>query len=286
MRYLKTFERFQIIIREFYEKGYDIGTYNVQQKIEDEIFKYNTKFKELSYDEREGKIKEFVNFMNKTVLNNFKDYYKDFFDKQMMKIISNHSFEQRNLNISFRNNNEYKTVYYWRYAGLESEGLDNAIKQIKGKLDEYIKPKIKKSIVDNPYSLAPEYSGENIGDELSKRIYDWEKTKTILEKLSQQFLTSDKTGDELFSKLREKNFIDEMIEIMDEVMEKNNYETFHPIKETELKNDFNKFLESYIKYYSKDFQEEQLRSGKININKNIPLEVLMIKLLNMINKNL
>jgi len=292
MRYLKTFESFRLVtqhhlsvIREFYEKGYNLGDYDVKQKIEDEVITYNKKFMKLSVDERSEKIGEYKDFINETILKNFKDYYKAYFNEEMNKIVCDSFLVQRTLDIYFTIG-KWEGVYFWGTSGLKLDGLNYVINYIKDELDTLIEPKIKGEIKSNSYSLSPEYTGKNIQDDLQKRIYDWEHTKTIIEKLLNKFLTSDKINDDLFNKLKEKNLIDEIINKMDKIMEENNYETFHSIKEINLKNDFHKFFESYIKYYSKHFNEEQLRSVTINLKKNLPLEILMSKLFNMIYKNL
>jgi hypothetical protein len=279
-------QQLQRIIREFYEKAYNLGDYDVTEKIEKEIIDYNRKFVKLSVDERADKIGEYKDFMNETILNNFMDYYKGFFDREMNKIVRNNFLEQKSLNIYLIDDNDWKGVYYWMHGGLDTDKLNYVINHIKNKLDKHIEPSIKSKIETNPYSLSPKHSYKNIEDELAQKIYDWGYTKTILEKLCHKFLLSDKIDDELFDKFKGDKYIDEIIDKMDEVMEKNNYEIFHTIKETNLKNDFHMFLESYIKYYSRYFNLEQLKSDTINLKKNLPLEILMSKIFIMIYKNL
>jgi len=279
-------QQLQRIIREFYEKAYNLGDYDVTEKIEKEIIDYNRKFVKLSVDERADKIGEYKDFMNETILNNFMDYYKGFFDREMNKIVRNNFLEQKSLNIYLIDDNDWKGVYYWMHGGLDTDKLNYVINHIKNKLDKHIEPSIKSKIETNPYSLSPKHSYKNIEDELAQKIYDWGYTKTILEKLCHKFLLSDKIDDELFDKFKGDKYIDEIIDKMDEVMEKNNYEIFHTIKETNLKNDFHKFLWSYIEYYSRYFNLEQLKSDTINLKKNLPLEILMSKIFIMIYKNL
>lgn len=288
MKIIISEQQLQRIIREFYEKAYNLGDYDVIEKIEKEIIDYYRKFVKLSVDERGDKIQELTDFINNTIYNNFKDYYKDFFDTKMMEIVSRYSFEKgkKTANIYFIEDDKFKGVYFWMHGGLDTDRLNYVINQIKNKLDKHIEPSIKSKIETNPYSLSPQHSDKNIEDELEQKIYNWGYTKIILENLCHKFLVSDKIGDELFDKFKGNNYIDKIIDRMDEVMEKNNYEIFHTIKETNLKNDFHKFLESYIEYYSRYFNEGQLRSDTINLKKNLPLEILMSKIFNMIYKNL
>jgi hypothetical protein len=279
-------QQLQRIIREFYEKGYNLGDYDVIQKIKDEVRSYNNNFRELSVDERADKIQEFTDFINNTIYNNFKDYYKDFFDEEMNKIVRNNLLEQRTLDIYFFGDDGAKGVYFWTLGGLSTDGLNYVINFIKNKLDVYIQPKVEKSIERNPYKLAPKYSGNWISDDLQKRIYDWEHSKVIIEKLYHNYMISNLVDDYIFDKLKSKNYIDAIFVAMDKEMEKNDFKLFPLIREKSVKKDFNNFVNVYIDYYSNKFPHPEQFSIEINPKKNLPIEIFMGRVFRDMNKSI
>lgn len=228
-------------------------------------------------------IQDYSDFINETMIRIFKESYIEFDNENIENIIKNNLASVEGKKIIMKYPQKLVVFRYDEkrtYSGFDK--LEEAIDFTSKKLNTYIN----ENLPNDLYDLAPTYSGQEIEDELAHKIYDWEHTKTIIERLYHEYMVSDLVDEKLFEKLKSKNYIDEIFKIMDKEMEKNNYETFHTIKENNLKIYFNMFLASYIKHYSKRFDEEQLRSDVINVTKNLPLEILMSKLFNMIYKNL
>ncbi len=294
MRIIISEQQLQRIIKEFYKKkpkvrsiGKGLWDYGktVKELIIQELQVYLSK-KEInngSGNNNQMFLQNYVEYINETIIRLFNEAYIEFDDENIENIIKENlaSIEGKKIIMKYP-----KKLVIFRYdekgtyAGFEK--LKEAIDFTSKKLDTYIN----ENFPNDLYNMAPIYSGQEIEDELTQKIYDWEHTKTILERLYNDYIVSDLVDEQLFEKLKGKNYIDEIFKIMDKDMEKNNYKIFHKIKETRLKNYFHMFLESYIKFYSKRFNEEQLRSDTINLKKNLPLEILMSKIFNMIYKNL
>lgn len=135
------------------------------------------------------------------------------------------------------------------------------------------------------------YSGENITDELSKQIYDWEITKNILEKLLLEFINNEEyVSEDLYTKINDEGVINTMMNKMDKAMSSTDYKAFSLIHPNNWRSDVEKFLYKYTEYYkyttkgkTKQFYEP------INLEKKYPAEIFFGRLLNYmiywINKN-
>jgi hypothetical protein len=293
MRIIISEQQLQRIIKEFYKKkpkvrsigkGWENYGKTIKELIIYELQVYLSKKRTSNYSmNSEMFLQEYVEYINETIIRLFNEGYIEFDDENIENIIKENLASVEGKKIIMKSPKKLVIFRYdekGTYAGFEK--LKEAIDFTSKKLDTYINENFPSDL----YNMAPTYSGQEIEDELTQKIYDWEHTKTILERLYNDYMVSDLVDEQLFEKLKGKNYIDEIFKIMDKEMEKNNYEIFHKIKETDLKYYFNMFLESYIKFYSKRFNEEQLRSDTINLKKNLPLEILMSKIFNMIYKNL
>lgn len=135
------------------------------------------------------------------------------------------------------------------------------------------------------------YSGENIEDELSKQIYDWEITKNILEKLLFEFINNEEyVSKELYTKINDEGVFNTMMNKMDKAMSSTDYKAFSLINPNNWRSDIEKFLFYYANFYknmtkgnTKQFYES------INLGKKYPAEIFFGRLLNYmiywINKN-
>jgi hypothetical protein len=159
--------------------------------------------------------------------------------------------------------------------------INHLIEWVKGLLSPKQKKELDVTVADVKTRFAPSYSGEKLTDELEKRIYDWEYTKTILEKIISEYINNPQyIKKELYDKIMDENVINIMMERMDKVMEKNDYNVFTSIKQDNWRKDFSNFLKSYTTYYKQTFKgnEEQFYQD-MKVDKKLPTEILFGRML-------
>jgi hypothetical protein len=166
------------------------------------------------------------------------------------------------------------------YSPSEFKGaMNHLMKKVENLLDDQQKKELSTKIEMSKTKYSPKYSGEEIEDEDTKVIYDWEHTKIILENLIKEYIHNEKyVSTELFDKITELGVIEPMIDEMDEDMKNNEYKIFHPILQNNWGEDFLKFVKSYITYYGQEYGEQQFRET-IKVDKKLPPEVFFGRLL-------
>jgi len=127
------------------------------------------------------------------------------------------------------------------------------------------------------------YSGENLEDELSKRIYDWEITKNVLEKLLFEFINNEEyVSKELYTKINDEGVISTMMNKMDKAMSSTDYKAFSLINPNNWRHDIELFLFYYANYYKKMTKgNEKHFYEKINLGKKYPTEIFFGRLINL-----
>lgn len=143
------------------------------------------------------------------------------------------------------------------------KSMNHIMKLVKELLSPEEKKELDTTIDLSKTKYSPKYSGEEIEDEDTKVIYNWEHTKNLLENLIKEYIHNEKyVSTELFNKITELGVIETVIDIMDEDMKNNEYKIFHPILQNNWSKDFLQFVKSYITYYGKKYNgEEQFRQN-------------------------
>jgi hypothetical protein len=150
------------------------------------------------------------------------------------------------------------------------KSMNHLMEWVQGLLSSKDKTKLDTTIELSKTKYAPLYSGEKIEDDLTMQIYDWEYTKTKLENLIKEYIHNEKyVSTELFDKITELRVIETMMDEMDEDMKNNEYKIFHPILQNNWREDFLKFVKSYITYYGQEYGEQQFREN-LKVNKKLP----------------
>ena len=225
-------------------------------------------------------IQDLAEFINETMFKLYQKQYRDFYNDYIENIINNNLAKVEGKKLIMKNP---KTIVIFKYDGnnsfFDNDKLNEAIRFTSNKISEYIN----EVLVDDSYDLAPTYSGEEIKDDLQKRIYDWEHSKTIIERLYHNYMVSDLVDEKLFKELKSKNYIEEIFNILDKAMERSNFTEFNLIKEENLEKTFGDFLDKYINFFQHKYyyNTEQFRKN-IDVRHKLPIEIFMGKIFNKI----
>lgn len=267
MKILITERQLRRLVNEFYENQYiDIIT-NVEKEIKESIINYN---KELSnnlldldnnyYGHRkyekiiediDNNIKEilFERFGNYFSMNN--EEFKKIIDDNVTTTENDFSFfGVRIYGFSTEVTKNKKSRIILTVNENMREALIKFFEMLKKQFPSQwnkVNKKIETSDIEiTPFTPSGEVSKGDIDDGLEQRIYNWEYTKQLLERLLLKYIHMEQFVDEESFKYINKNLIFyKAFKLMDEVMAENDYRVFSMIDRMNLNNDLNRFIEEF-----------------------------------------
>lgn len=285
------------IIKEFqdiYDNGLDLLSAEIEKEIKAGGFTMGSskngdfKIDKDWSEKRKMESYRLLNIMKEKIINFLKDYYKleeGEIVNNINKLVNKLFVLSIHDDIEYRHHDTSDWESHWisdpntgRYDYNPSEfkkSMNHLMKKTDQLLDKKKMENLKLDIDTSKTRYAPSYSGEELENEDTKRIYDWEYTKTILEKLIFEYINNEEyINKEMYDKIMGDGIINIMMEEMDDVMENNNYEVFSLIRQNNFRNDFSNFLKSYTKYYKQMFNgNEQQFYQNLNVDKKLPPEI-------------
>ena len=263
-------ERQYKLIREFYENPYTDIIINIEKEIKDTISQYNLEVEKISFDldgnyydikrfnsildEVGNKIKEilFERFGNYFSIKN--DEFKKVVDDNV--ISGENDFSLLGIKIYGYTTEEIKhkksQITKLKFDVNENmrEALVKFLEVLKKQFPQQwqkVNKKIEVSDIEiTPFTPSSETSKGDVDDGLEQRIYNWEYTKQLLERLLLKYIHMEQYVDEESFKYINKNLIFyKAFKLMDGVMEQNDYKTFGTIDRMNLKNDLYRFVEEF-----------------------------------------
>jgi hypothetical protein len=279
-------QQLQRIIKEFYGKPKVMNLGRGRTIIDitiSELQQYLAKFDKTVNGEEI--IQDYAEFINERIIGLFKEKYIQFDNEVIENIVKENlaTVEGKKIIMQYPK----KLVVFWydnKRTYTDFEKLKEAINFTSEKVEKYVN----EILTDDTYNLAPTYSGQEINDNLQKRIYDWEYTKTIIEKLFHYYINSESTESDIFKVFSQKPYLDDMLMIMDKDMENNEYNLFPRIRQNKLTRDFETFFGSFVEYYGKKHNNTNKFYSRLDVNdvSNLPLEILIGQLFNYIHHEL
>jgi len=242
-------ERQYKLIREFYENEYLDVVQRVAKELNDKYFmKRNPGFNEIGFKE--------------ILFERFGEYFSNKSSK--LKKLIDANFESTGNKILFcgilickyiDKSNEWMVAYdFIPYPSQLSEALTKFFEILKKAFPkewDKIQQKIDVSDYEHtPFTYAGELPKEEGEDDLKQKIYDWEYTKDLLERLLLKYIHMEQYVDEeAFKIITKHRIIEKMFNIMDDHMKRSGYKLFGMINRINLDSDLSKFIIAYKEYF-------------------------------------
>ena len=293
MKVLISERQLKRLIREF-QDIYDNGIDRLSTEIEKEIKAGGYEMKDDTWTEkREKESFRLLKMLNKKVVKFLIDYFNLEEGKlvnQINELVNKLFVLSIHDEIQYFHRDTSDWHMYWisnpkigkyDYSPSKFKGaMNHLMKKVENLLGDKQKKELETTIDLSKTKYSPKYSGEEIDDEDTKVIYDWEHTKIILENLIKEYIHNEKyVSTELFDKITELGVIEPMIDEMDEDMKNNEYKIFHPILQNNWGEDFLKFVKSYITYYGKEYNGEEQFRQKLKVDKKLPPTIFFGRML-------
>lgn len=263
-------ERQYKLIREFYENPYTDIIINIEKEIKDTVSQYNQEAEKISFDldgnyydikrfnsildEVGNKIKEilFERFGNYFSIKN--DEFKKVVDDNV--IISENNFSLLGIKIYGVVTEQIKNKSKLKFDVSENmrEALVKFLEVLKKQFPQQwqkVNKKIEVSDIEiTPFTPSSETSKGDVDDGLEQRIYNWEYTKQLLERLLLKYIHMEQYVDEeAFKIITKHRIIEKMFNIMDDHMKRSGYKLFGIINRINLDSDLSKFIIAYKEYF-------------------------------------
>jgi|694.fasta_scaffold99562_1 hypothetical protein len=267
MKVLISERQLRRLIREFYENPYTDIIINTEREIKDTISQYNQEAQNISldlynnyYDTKrlDSILDTIANRIEEILFERFGNYFSVKND-EFKKVIDD------NIVIG---DNDFSLLGIKIY-GFVTEQIKNKKSKLKFDVNENMREALvkflevlkkqfpqqwqkvnKKTEVSDiditPFTPSGEISKGDVDDGLEQRIYNWEYTKQLLERLLLKYIHMEQyVGEELFKYITKNLIFYKAFKLMDETMEQNDYKTFGMINRMNLKNDLDIFVEEY-----------------------------------------